>query len=135
MKRLVTLSAAARELDISRRTVQRYCRREPGLIEQSKVNLEGLKAVIAYCKRADARGFPLGRTRWLRLPLNAQRKEKPIIRRTLNQRLEIITREFNAMTDAEQIQVLRPGPGVWFRMFRPYNVPIAVSEWPPSTDT
>src|SRR5207249_2805587 len=88
MKRLVTLSAAARELDISRRTVQRYCRREPGLIEQSKVNLEGLKAVIAYCKRADARGFPLGRTRWLRLPLNAQRKEKPIIRRTLNQRRE-----------------------------------------------
>ena len=120
--RLVTISAAARDLCIDRRTVQRYCRREPGIMVGKKVDLESLRAVIAHCKAADGRGFPLGRGRWPRLALKAPKKEKPIIRRTLNQRLEIIAREFNAMTDAEQVQLLRMFPQVVLRLFRLENL-------------
>jgi hypothetical protein len=132
---LVTFSSAARNLDIDRSTVRRYCRREPGLIERGKVDLEGLKAVIAYCKSQDGRGFPIGKKRHPRLDLRTARRGKPIILRTLSKRLEIIAQEFNAMTDAEQMQVLKLGPAVWFRMFRVQNVTKAVSERSASTDT
>jgi hypothetical protein len=114
----MTISAAARDLGIDRRTVQRYCRREPGIMLGKKVDVESLRAVIAYCKAADGRGFPLRRGRWPRLPLKAPRKEKPVIRRTLIQRLEIIRREIDAMTDAEQVQVLEMGREAFWNCFR-----------------
>ena len=114
----MTISAAARHEHIDRRTVQRYCRREPGIMVGKKVDLESLRVVIAHCKAADGRGFPLGRGRWLRLDLKPPKKEKPIIRRTLAQRLEIIRREIDAMTDAEQVQMLEMGREAIWDCFR-----------------
>jgi hypothetical protein len=124
----VTISAAARELRVDRRTVQRYCRREPGIMVGKKVDLESLRTVIAHCKAADGRGFPLGRGRWPRLALKVPKKEKPIIRRTLNQRLQIIAREFEAMTDAEQVQLLRILPKAIPGLFRLHNLIRATDE-------
>jgi hypothetical protein len=135
MQRGVSRSRAAHKLGCSRRTVQRYCQREPGVVQNGKVNLDALKVAIAAFKFRDSRGFPLGRKRSQRkLPLDAAKKEKPIIRRTLNQRLEIITREFNAMTDAEQVQLLRLGISLWLRVFRFQNLAIVRSEQQAATD-
>jgi hypothetical protein len=118
----VSRSRAARKLRCSRRTVQRYCQREPGIVQNGKINLDALIAAIAAFKFRDSRGFPLGRKRSQRkLPLDAPKKERPIIHRALNQRLEIIAREFNAMTDAEQVQLLEMGPQVLLRLFRLKN--------------
>jgi hypothetical protein len=118
----MTISAAARSLQIDRRTVQRYCRREPGIMVGKKVDLESLNAVIAYCKAADGRGFPLRRARGWRLPLKAPKKGKPIIRRRLDHRLQIIGREIAAMTDAEQVQLLQLFPRVFLDFFWRHNI-------------
>jgi hypothetical protein len=128
MMKVMTISAAARHERIDRRTVQRYCRREPGIMVGKKVDLDALRTVIAYCKAADGRGFPLRRGRpalWLFKP---PRKEKPIIRRTLDQRLEIIGREIGCMSDAEQVQLLQLWPGVFLNFFWQHNIEKAAFE-------
>src|SRR5438067_1429627 len=63
MDRLQSRSAAARSVGCSRRTVQRYCKREPGLVQDGKVDVEALKHVIRICKFRESRGFPLGHKR------------------------------------------------------------------------
>jgi len=115
----MTISAAARHEDVDRRTVQRYCRREPGIMVGRKVDLDALRAVIAYCKAADARGFPLRRGRAAQWLFKPPRKEKPIIRRPLIQRFEIIKREIDAMTDDEQVRMLEMGVEALWECFRP----------------
>jgi hypothetical protein len=114
-----------------------------------KVDLDELRMVIAYCKAADGRGFPLRRGRpalWLFKP---PRKEKPIIRRTLDQRLEIIGREIGGMSDAmergrscgfqrgrssrlpaiqQQVQLLQLWPGVFLNFFWQHNIEKAAFE-------
>jgi hypothetical protein len=119
---LMTISAAARHEGIDRRTVQRYCRREPGIMVGKKVNLESLRALIAYCKAGDGRGFPLGKSRLAQWLFKPPRKEKPIFRRRLDRRLEIIAREIYAMTDAEQVQLLQLWPGVFLNFFWQHNI-------------
>ena len=115
----MTVSAAARDVSADRRTVQRYCRRHPWILENGKVNVFALRLAIEQQKARDARGFPLGKKRnQPSMRLRAVRKEKPILRRTLKQRIEIILREIDAMTDAEQAQILQLGPQGWLRMFR-----------------
>lgn len=111
----VSRSLAAHKLGCSRRTVQRYCYREPGLIRNGKVDLEGLIRTIAVSKFRDSRGFPLGGKRSQRkLALDVPKKPKPEIRRTLIQRLEIMRREIDAMTDDEQVQMVEMGmPALW----------------------
>jgi hypothetical protein len=52
----------------------------------------------------------------------APKKDKPIFRRTLSQRLEIMKREIDAMTDEEQIQLLRILPQAMPGMFRLQNL-------------
>lgn len=105
---LWTLSAAARQLGIDRRTVQRYVRRFPEIMDGNKVELCNLKNLIALCKAREGRGFPLGKVRGRRLPLKGVPKKPPsIIRRTFVQRLEIIEREIKHMNDEEQ-QALLP---------------------------
>jgi hypothetical protein len=125
---LMTISAAARRERIDRRTVQRYCRREPGIMVGKKVDLECLRAVIAHCKAADGRGFPLRHRRGRRLPMKLPKKEKPIIRRPLVHRLEIIGREISAMNDAEQQELLRLWPGCFLSFFWQHNIEKAVPE-------
>ena len=119
MERWQSRSAAARSLGCSRRTVQRYCKREPGLVQDGKVDVEALKHVIRIFKFRDSRGFPLGHKRPEReLPLDLPKQVKPIIRRTLVQRLEIMRREIDAMTDDEQVQMLEMGPEALWNYFR-----------------
>jgi hypothetical protein len=86
------------------------------LVQDGKVDVEGLKLVVKIFKRRDSRGFPLGRKRPERkLPLDVPRELKPIIRRTLVQRLEIMRREIDAMTDDEQVQMLEMGrEAIWY---------------------
>jgi hypothetical protein len=115
----VSRSHAARKLGCSLRTVHRYCQREPGIIRNGKVDLDALKRAIAVFKFRDSRGFPLGHKRSdQKLPLDALEKPKPVIRRTLIQRLEIIRREIDAMTDAEQVQMLEMGVEALWNCFR-----------------
>ena len=121
--RYVSRSLAARKLACSRRTVQRYCRREPGLIRNGKVDLDGLIRTIAIFKFRDSRGFPLGGKRSeQKLALDVPKKPKPIIRRPLIQRFEIIRREIDAMTDDEQVRMLRFWPGLFLDFFRRHNI-------------
>jgi hypothetical protein len=54
-----------------------------------------------------------------KLTLNLPKKPKPIIRRTLIQRLEIMKREIDAMTDDEQVQMLEMGVAAVWDCFRP----------------
>jgi len=116
----VSRSLAARKLGCSRRTVQRYCQREPGIIRNGKVDLDTLKVAIAVFKFRNSRGFPLGGKRSeQKLTLNLPKKPKPIIRRTLIQRLEIMKREIDAMTDDEQVQMLEMGVAALWDCFRP----------------
>src|SRR5260370_30557169 len=116
----VSGSLAARQLGCRRRNVQRYCQREPGIIRNGKVNLDALIRAIAVFKFRDSRGFPLGAKRSdQKLTLNLPKKSKPIIRRTLIQRLEIMKREIDAMTDDEQVQMLEMGVAALWECFRP----------------
>ena len=97
-------------------------------MRDGKVDVEGLKLVIKIFKGRDSRRFPLGHKRPEReLPL-APKKEKPIIRRRLSQRLEIIARECEAMTDAEQVQLLRLWPSLFLDFFRRQNIEKAAAE-------
>jgi len=93
-----------------------------------KVDLESLKAVIAYHKAADGRGFPLRCRRGRRLALKLPKKEKPIIRRPLVHRLAIIGGEISAMTDPEQIQLLRLFPGCFLNFFWRQNIQKWIAE-------
>jgi hypothetical protein len=70
----------------------------------------------------------LGRKRQPKLPLETPKKEKQIIRRRLSQRLEIIARECEAMTDAEQVQLLRLWPSLFLDFFRRENIEKAAAE-------
>lgn len=115
---VATLLGAARQLDIDRGTVRRYVRKEPSIMEGNKVNIGRLRAVIEYCKTLEGRGYPLGRRRDRWLPLGNQKKAKPIVRKTVAQRLAIIAREIDAMNDAEQVQVLRMGRETYWDCFR-----------------
>ena len=114
----MTISAAARHEGIDRRTVQRYCRREPGIMVGKKIDLDALRAVIGCCKAADARGFPLRRGRPAQWLFKPPRKEKPVIRRRLSQRFEIMKREIDAMTDDEQVRMLEMGMVALWDCFR-----------------
>jgi hypothetical protein len=117
---LSTLSAAARSLGIDRRTVQRYVRRFPGIMEGKKVEVIHLQSLIDLFKASEGRGFPLGRIRGKRLPLTGLPKKPPaVIRRTFSQRLEIIAREINHMTDEEQQALL---PMKFLSLFRFGNI-------------
>jgi hypothetical protein len=83
------------------------------------VNLERLIRTIAVSKFRDSRGFPLGGKRSeQKLTLNLPKKPKPLIRRTLIQRLEIMKREIDAMTDDEQVQMLEMGVAALCDCFR-----------------
>jgi hypothetical protein len=93
-----------------------------------KVDLESLRALIAYCKAADGRGFPLGRGRPAQWLFKPPRKEKPIIRRRLDQRLQIIGREIHGMSDAEQVQLLRLCPGAFLNFFWRHNIEKVAAE-------
>jgi hypothetical protein len=121
----MTISAAAREIPADRRTVQRYCRRHPWILDDGKVNVFALRLAIEQQKARDARGFPLGKKRHPRLRVKAVGKGKAVIRRTLRQRIEIIVREIDSMTNEEQIQFLRLRAKTWFRAFRIRNLVIA----------
>lgn len=117
---LFTLSAAARFLDIDRRTVQRYVQRFPEIIDGKKVEMVLLQRRSDQCKAAEGRGFPIGRKRGMRLPLAGVPKKPPaIIRRTFQQRFVIISREIDAMTDEEQQRLL---PMKFLDLFRFENV-------------
>ena len=88
-------------------------------MQDGKVDVEGLKLVIKIFKFRDSRGFPLGHKRPERkLPLDVPRQVKPIIRRTLVQRLEIMRREIDGMTDDEQVQMLEMGREAIWNCFR-----------------
>ena len=124
MARTSTISGAARLLGISRRTVQRYCQSNPEIKEGQRVNVELLRVAITFRQSSDARGFPLGGKRPAKsFAFDLPAKPKPIVRRTLAQRLEIIAREIDAMTDAEQRQILSQSSLV-NQMFRPQNFPL-----------
>jgi hypothetical protein len=114
----MTISAAARHEHIDRSTVQRYCRREPGIMVGKKVDLESLKAVIAHVKAGEGRGFPLGRSRLSQWLFKPPRKEKTIVHRRLSKRFEIMKHEIEAMTDEEQVQMLEMGMAALWRCFR-----------------
>ena len=121
---ICTLSAAARQLGIDRRTVQRYVRRFPEIMDGNKVELYSLKNRIALYKAGEGRGFPLGKVRGRRLPLKGVPKKPPaIIRRTFVQRLEIIEREIKHMNDEEQQTLL---PYKLLSLFRFYNLALAL---------
>lgn len=53
-----------------------------------------------------------------KLPLDIPKNVKPIFRRTLAQRLEMMRREIDAMTDDEQVQMLEMGPEALWNCFR-----------------
>ena len=74
---LFTLSAAARFLDIDRRTVQRYVQRFPEIIDGKKVEMVLLQRRSDQCKATEGRGFPIGRKRGIRLPLAGGSQEAP----------------------------------------------------------
>jgi hypothetical protein len=141
---LVTKSAAARLLGISRRTIQRNCdlyertllRRlkfPPICDKRGKVWVGALTEFIKARKRDDARGFPLGRKRfssqtrsetlkgpdgkylWVRLP----RRQSKAFGRSFEKRLEIIKREIDAMTDYEQSILLARSHRMLVEMCRP----------------
>jgi len=116
-----TKSAAARMLGIDRRTVQRYTRKYPEILVGQKVDVRCLTLIIEESKAADGRGFPLRRARGRRLKLeNLEKRSPAVIRRTFKQRLAIIGREIDAMTDEEQQTFLRH-PRNWFSLFRERN--------------
>ncbi len=115
-----TKSAAARMLGIDRRTVQRYARKFPEVLVGQKVDVDYLGLVIQISKESEGRGFPLRKARGRRLPLSNLAKKPPaVIRRTFEQRMVIIHREIDAMTDDEQ-QVLLPF--LILSLCRPQNV-------------
>jgi hypothetical protein len=110
--------AAARLLGCSRRTVQRYCKKWPSLVKDGRVDVDALGSVLQTARALDGRGWKLGRRRQQhQLALGVTKKEKPFIRRTLSQRLEIIAREVGAMSDEEQALILAPDKLLSF--FRP----------------
>jgi hypothetical protein len=107
-------------LGIDRRTVQRYARKFPEVLVGQKVDVDYLGLVIQISKESEGRGFPLRKARGRRLPLSNLAKKPPaVIRRTFEQRMVIIHREIDAMTDDEQ-QVLLPF--LILSLFRPQNV-------------
>lgn len=139
-----TKSSAARFLHISRRTVQRYCDlhkrmslRSPELPplvdEKGMVDVAFLALFIEARKRANGRGFPLhrkrfhaqtrfemvagpdGRAGWTRLP----RRKARTFGRSFEDRLELIKREIETMTDHEQSILIGKSPEVFLEMFRP----------------
>lgn len=115
-------------LGIDRRTVQRYVKKYPEVLEGQKVDVSYLHLVIEKSKAADGRGFPLRRRRGSRLPLGDLKKKPPaIIRRTFEQRIAIIQREIAAMTDEEQQVLLLPTS--WFSFFRGKNLHKAFSKF------
>jgi len=116
-----TKSATARLLGIDRRTVQRYVKKFPEVSLGQKVDVEYLLSIIELSKAADGRGFPLRQSRGWRLKLgNLEKKPPAVIRRTFEQRMAIIRREIDAMTDEEQQAILRH-PRNWFSLFRDRN--------------
>jgi len=87
--------------------------------DDGTVDVEALKLVVRIYKSKNSRGFPLGHKRPEReLPLDIPKKVKPIFRRTLVQRLEVIRREIDAMTDDEQVQLWEMGQEVFWNFFR-----------------
>src|SRR5262245_5280080 len=117
---LLTKAAAARELGISRRTIQRYCATawSSGILQGGKVDLNALKAAIAFRLKCEKRGFPLGKKRLQRsLRLTPLERKRIGFARSMEQRLAIIRREFDAMTDGQQMQILLLG--IMTEMFRP----------------
>jgi hypothetical protein len=60
--------------------------------------------------------------------LKLPKKEKPIIRRPLIHRLEIIGREIGTMSDAEQQQLLRLWPGCFLNFFWLHNIEKVMAE-------
>jgi hypothetical protein len=120
----LTKAAAARCLGYSRRTVQRYCNgpwADPSLVKDGKVNVQRLKSLVDFrLSTIERRGFPLGRERpQRRLELGRVPKKKKGFNRSLYQRIEIIRREIDAMTDGQQVQLVLSGPDTFLKMIRP----------------
>jgi hypothetical protein len=119
----LTKATAARCLGYSRRTVQRYCNgpwADPSLVKDGKVNVQRLKSVIDFRLSIERRGFPIGRKRpQRRLGLGRVPKKKKGFNRSLYQRIEIIRREIDAMTDGQQVQLVLSGPDTFLKMIRP----------------
>lgn len=104
-------------------------------MQNGKVDVEGLKLVIKIFKLRVSRGFPLGHKRPDRkLSLNVPKQVKPIIRRTLVQRLEIMRHEIDAMTDAEQVQMLEMGREAIWGCFRRSSFQSFIAKHPQAKD-
>jgi len=124
-KGYATKSGAARLMRISRRTVQRYCAYEliykldPPLTDgRGNVCLSVLKGLIMHLKEKDGRGFPLGAKRYARQPTLL--KPAKTFGRSYRQRLELIQKEIDAMSDGEQVSLLlRWSRQVFSKSFRP----------------
>ena len=123
---LTTKSHAAQILGIGRKTVQRYARQCPDAVSGGKVDTDLLIALFALRKMREPRGCPLGHKR-ANLPLRGHGK-KPSARvcRTLFQRLETIKREIDAMTDDDQLTLLRVHS--IYSLFRRENVAKVAAE-------
>jgi hypothetical protein len=133
MAQLVSKSLAARILGISRGTVARYCKIEPRLTQNGKVDWRALESTIPAVKMWDGRGWPLRKKRPQgRLSLRDQ-KQKPVFHRTMEQRLEIIAREIEAMSDQEQAQFFTLSGQVLLRkMFRQSAIDLALGSGKPN---
>lgn len=82
-----------------------------------KVEIEALRTVIAHFKRRDGRGYPFGQRRLRSLKLMPP-KQRRVLGRALAKRLEVVKDEFDAMSDVDQLALLRLGPALWFSFFR-----------------
>ena len=107
----VTKNAAALELKISRRTVQRYAERYPAINGKSgKVKLDALWSAIVQHKKRDGRGFPMGGKRpAAQLNQKAARDllNPPRFHKTVSQKIEIIERELRSLTQARKKFILQ----------------------------
>lgn len=86
------------------------------------INVCLLRQRIDWFKATERRGFPMGNRRGRRLPLAGLPKQgPPQSRRNFVERVRIIHREIDAMTNDEQLALLRMNPIGW-PQFREENI-------------
>jgi hypothetical protein len=125
----VPKTAAARALGCDRGTVARYCKVHRYLMQNGKVDLQRLQRVIAEKKMWERRGWQAGRPRpQSELALGVQRQKK-VFNHTMEQRLAIIAREIDAMSDQEQARFFTKSGQVLLRkMFRQSAIDLALGD-------
>ena len=96
--------------------------RFPEIKDGKKVDMLLLQWRIERFKGTEGRGFPMGKRREMRLPLAGVPKKAPAnMPRAFVERVRIIHREIDGMTDYEQQALVRMDPLRW-PQFRDENV-------------